>query len=331
MTQKQSLPAPRMLVLLCTHQGERYLPLQLRSLVEQTFAPEAVVVHDWGSTDGTRSLLHEFAFAMANRFAVHIVQHEQAPGPCASFLRALDQVLEEHEPFDLLLPCDQDDLWHPDKLRRIAVAWTAQPDTDLLYSDVRLVDAQGRVLTPSYIGGKGALARRQDINHVSSLFVNVVPAMAMALSRRFLIAHREAWRQPGWVMHDWAWIIVAHLTGALVLQLPEALVDYRQHASNFVGGQTPTAHCYAAPTLRATWLQARHRVTAIHAQYRQCAALPQRYLRWPLSRCAVLWIVLSGRHFNAWRTFKVALGLALLWPGRDCPETGRSEQRCTRS
>lgn len=108
MTRGQSLRAPRMLVLLCTHQGERYLPQQLRSLLlEQTFAPKAVVVHDWGSTDGTRSLLHEFAIAMANRFEVHIVKHEQAPGPCVSFLRALDQVLEEYEQFDLLLPCDR--------------------------------------------------------------------------------------------------------------------------------------------------------------------------------------------------------------------------------
>lgn len=319
----EMLPTPRMLVLLCTHQGERYLAQQLRSLVEQTVVPEAVLVHDWGSTDATRALLQEFASAQAKRFDVHVILHEQAPGPCVSFLRALDQVLEEHERFDLLLPCDQDDLWHPEKLRLMAAAWSAQPETDLLYSDVRLVDAQGRMLVSSYIGRRGVLARRQDVDHTSSLFVNVVPGMAMALSRRFLLMNRAAWLRPGWMMHDWAWIIVAHLTGARVLQLPEALVDYRQHTTNAVGGQAALALGGTAPSLRNTWVQAQQRVAAIHAQYRQCAvwpgALPQRKLRWPLGRWAVIRLVLHGKHFSAWRTVKVALGLGLLWPGNASP------------
>lgn len=323
-------PPPRLLVLLCTHQGERYLPAQLRSLAAQTLQPTTLVVHDWASTDGTRALLQQFAqaqttaqtkarneaHATAPHMAVRIVLHDEAPGPCRSFLGALDTLLSEGDEFDLLLPCDQDDLWHPDKLRCLADAWSADRGADVLYSDVRLINAQGQVLAPSYIGPQGALARQQDVAHASSLFVNVVPGMAMALTRRFLTDHRQAWQWPQWVMHDWAWIIVAHLSGARVLQVPQALVDYRQHGANAVGSRRPGA----LRTPLGMWRQARQRVGLIQRQYRQCSAwpgaLPQRRPRWPLGRLALAGLILRGRHFGPLRTLKVALGIALLWPGR---------------
>lgn len=220
-------PAIRIVVLLCTHQGERFLDRQLASILGQTSPCQALEIHDWGSRDGTPALLAEFRQRHGGTLPTRITTHDEAPGPARSFLAALGQTLRSRDDFDYLMFCDQDDVWLPHKLERFRDAIRRNGRPDLVYSDVSLIDAEERVLRPAMLG------RPIDLHHPGTLVLNLVPGMAMAVSRQFLDRCAAFWSEPGWLMHDFAVCVAAYLTGATVCHIPESLTAYRQHAGGF--------------------------------------------------------------------------------------------------
>ena len=52
---------PKIDILMATYNGEQYLPVQLRSLQNQTYRNWRLLVHDDASTDATLSVLRDFA------------------------------------------------------------------------------------------------------------------------------------------------------------------------------------------------------------------------------------------------------------------------------
>ncbi len=309
----------RLAVLLCTHDGDRFLPAQLASLWAQTRRPDVLFVHDWGSRDGTRAVLQQGLRAAPAGCAVHLELHEDAPGAARSFLAAIGHSLHANVAFDHLLFCDQDDLWAPHKLATIEHTLLQRPSLDLVYSDVALVDADDRLLAASYLGPGGAFGRPMDIAHLSTLFVSTVSGMSMAVSRRFLQRHAGAWSSPDWVMHDWAVTIAACLTRAEVAFVPEALVRYRQHGGNLVGG---TGRHRGLRSLSRAWREGSAYVARVQRQYAACARQPS--LQGPgclrlepgIGRFAVAWTVLRGQSMRLLQTCKVAAGYALFWSAR---------------
>ncbi len=306
----------RFAVLLCSHNGEPFLDEQLSSLMTQQKLPDLLFVHDWGSQDGSYALIERHRAAAERKglaCAWYTHRHDEAPGVTRSFLSALQTCLATSHEFDYLFFCDQDDVWHPQKLRRFAEVIEASPELDLVYCDVKLIDAQGQLLAAHYLGPRGAFGRPMDVHHPATLFVNSVSGMSMALSSRFLRRARAAWDLPDWFMHDWAMTIIASLTQAPVAFIPESLVAYRQHAGNLVGGVGRQRLSWAE-----VWRKARADVQRTRRQYQMCASLPPLLLgARPLppepGRIAVSLTILRGRSFRWLKTLKVAIGYALMW------------------
>jgi glycosyltransferase involved in cell wall biosynthesis len=314
MPPSQRAPAPRFLILLCAHNGAAHLPVQLQSLTCQTYPAHAIEIHDWASSDATRDILRSYAAASADATQICLRFHDEAPGPSISFLRALRSVLAQPQDFDYLLFCDQDDVWDEQKLEQFAKVVQRNPQLDLIYSDVSLIDAQGREIAGSYLGPGGEFGRPMDMLHPSALFVNVVSGMSMGMSRRFLEQGQLAWSRDEWVMHDWAMCIWACLTGAHVQFLPLSLVGYRQHAANQLGGVGPHRATLPPTTL---WRRARADVHRVQRQFDMCASLPARLPLAGLSprvgRWAVALTILRGRTFAWPKALKVALVYWLFW------------------
>lgn len=317
MTERHADRWPQLAVLLCTHNGQAFLAAQLDSLFAQSWPGGHLFVHDWGSSDGTRALLERYRLAAPAGWVMEVVLHDVAPGAARSFMAALQDCMASSASFDYLFFCDQDDVWHPDKLQVFAEAIRARPILDLLYCDVQLIDADGRVLCETYLQKGGAFGRPMDVLHASTLFVNTVSGMSMAMSRRFLQHGQAAWRLQDWFMHDWAMTIFACLTQAEVAFIPHSLVGYRQHAGNLVGGVggRPGRRSFAA-----VWRQARADVLKVERQFLACAGLLDLTrvpgLKPGMGRFEVAAVILRGRSFRLLKTLKVAIGYALFWPGR---------------
>ena len=143
----------RVLVLLSTYNGERYLREQLTSLFSQEL-PEGtelrILVRDDGSSDGTIAILREYE----EEGRLSFYRGERNLGPAGSFLSLMKRAEhyewgeERAEARTYYALCDQDDVWLPDKLSRALslLLETGREEAALYYGLPRLVDAELRPL-----------------------------------------------------------------------------------------------------------------------------------------------------------------------------------------
>src|SRR4051812_8879073 len=94
---------------MATYNGARYLPEQLQSFLCQTVMPDELVVCDDVSTDGTVSIIQEFAKSTA--INVRLIVNECNLG----FTRNFEQAIQ-HCTGDVIFFCDQDDVWFCQKI-----------------------------------------------------------------------------------------------------------------------------------------------------------------------------------------------------------------------
>ena len=216
----------RISIALATYNGEKYLAEQLDSLLLQSLLPSECVICDDGSTDGTLEILRNFA--QKAPFTVHIHSNPTRLGYRENFLYCASLCTGEFVGF-----CDQDDVWLPTKLQRVAEAIEHHPHLSLVVHQGQVVDAQLRPTGQHY----PQVARAQtQAKLTGEPFVNI-PGFAMVFKRELLHAcpwdHRPSdpntYDLPA--AHD-TWILfIAEVLGDVVF-MPESLVLYRRHDNN---------------------------------------------------------------------------------------------------
>jgi hypothetical protein len=142
----------------------------------------------------------------------------------------------------LLAPCDQDDVWRPDKLARLRAAMA--PGVTLAFCDLRIVDAHGAVRSTTYWRG-----RRPTWDDLGELLAtNVVTGAACLVRRDVLDVALPFPAELDDSFHD-HWLACCALALGELRSVPEALVDYVQHDANVTGwSQAP-----GASTPKAAW------------------------------------------------------------------------------
>ena len=224
----------RFAVILCSHNGARFIGEQIRSILDQAM-PVTIHVHDFASRDGTRAVLDALHLQAGKRMTVTF--HDQAPGAAASFLVALRHTLQRLPDDALILFADQDDVWCPEKLvtitREITRRGLSPAEPFLLFHDVTVVDADLTPLRPTYYTGNPFMVPR-DLDRRRLMMANPAIGHTMLLSTP-LARVVAAWPDSeGYLMHDWLAILIASRIGRIE-HIPEALSLYRQHDSNVLG------------------------------------------------------------------------------------------------
>lgn len=215
-------------VAMAAYNGIRYLDAQLVSIVRSMGAADELVVIDDGSTDGTWQRLCD---AAASDPRIRVYRNDANSGVRATFERALR--LARHE---LVFLADQDDIWAPGKREAVVRAFLADPQCVLVVTDALVVDADDRVLLPSFMASRGGFAG----SFLDTLYRNRYLGCAMAVRRRLLDAALPIPRLAP--MHDmWLGAIAPRI--GRVRYLPIPLLRYRRHASN----ATPLAHRTLVP------------------------------------------------------------------------------------
>ncbi|MCX2747051.1 glycosyltransferase family 2 protein [Arthrobacter sp. MI7-26] len=228
----RTAPSDLVVVLLATFDGARYLRQQLDSIAAQSHRHWRLIVADDGSRDGTLAIVESFADDHPDR--VRIVRG----GPAGSARDNFFRLLRIADPAPYFAFCDQDDVWSFDKLERL-VLQCQQDEAEhrdqpcLVYSDLKVVDAQLGILNPSFLDQ--VRARPHDITHKTLLAENAIPGCAMlfnaALADVFRAREFDARRA---IMHDW-WLGLLASTVGHISYIPTPLVNYRQHDANALG------------------------------------------------------------------------------------------------
>ncbi len=222
-------------VVVATFDGEQHLPEQLRSLVEQRRPPDEVVVVDDASSDGTMAIVERFAASAP--FPVEVVRHDAHRGTSATFAEGLARAAG-----DVLLYCDQDDRWHPDKVAVVVERMAAQPDALLAFSDSHLVDVDGRQTHRSrwWLAGFGPRqVQALERDPLGLMLARQVVAGCTAAIRRELLPALLPFPEGvhpalGDMVYDrWTSLLAAAAGPVLAIDVP--LLDYRIHRAQQIG------------------------------------------------------------------------------------------------
>lgn len=224
-------------VALCTYNGARFVAEQLRSILAQSSPADQIVISDDGSTDATLEIVRVELAAVGSSAPEVVVLENPAPlGVTRNFEQAVLACTG-----DIVVLCDQDDLWAPGRLERVTGEFAARPGLLLLFGDARLVDVSGVPLGHTlfeaieFTSGEQREVRRGRMLDVL-LRRNVVTGATAAFRRSLLDV--AAPFPDAWVHDEWL-ATVAAITGEVDF-VPEPLVDYRQHDSNEIGAAPPT-------------------------------------------------------------------------------------------
>jgi glycosyltransferase involved in cell wall biosynthesis len=215
--------APLVAILLCTKNGSRFLPEQLNSIASQTHKNWQIFASDDGSTDSTLSVLLQFAESYAGRV---FLRDGPRNGFSKNFLSlAADPTIKA----EYFAYCDQDDIWHDEKLTR-ALTWLQRIPKGIpgLYgARVSIVDESGRKR------GRSKLFRRTP-SFENALVQSIAGGNTMVFNR----SAKRLLERAGplnVVAHDWWTYLLTSAAGGAVHYDPDVSVRYRQHQRNLIG------------------------------------------------------------------------------------------------
>ena len=198
---------------------------QLDSLREQTHRNWICAISDDSSDEDAFAALRS-EISGDSRFVVSRSDHRL--GFYGNFERALSMAPATA---DFVTLCDQDDRWHPDKLKRL-LGRIAGP-TQLVYSDARVIRPDGRLIHSSYWTSR----RNNHTNFASLLLANSVTG-ASSLFRRDLLDDAlpfpPSLARP---FHD-HWLAIVALARGEIGYVDDPLYDYVQHEGAVIGHAT---------------------------------------------------------------------------------------------
>lgn len=220
----------KLIVLLSTYNGEKYIRQQLDSLIAQSLPNVEILGRDDGSKDGTCEILEEYA-----KRGVLCWYAGRNLGPARSFW----QLLRDAPEADYYAFCDQDDVWDADKLE-VAVSALSQIETAIpaLYcGDVRVTDEQLRVLSESMV-------QPMQTDYAHALVQNLAPGCTYVFNRtaRELLCRYDTMCY-GLELHDWTTYQIVACFGRVVYDSAPHM-SYRQHGGNVIGANQTTARAW---------------------------------------------------------------------------------------
>jgi glycosyltransferase involved in cell wall biosynthesis len=217
--------SPKVSILLCCYNGERFLSDQIQSFKDQTYTNLDLWVSDDGSHDLTLSTIKHSLSTWQD--CIHTIRTGPSEGFAANFMSL---ITHQGINSDYYAYSDQDDIWEADKVQRgVSLLEKIPSSIPALYcSRTRLVNANNHEI------GLSPLFSKQT-SFANALMQNVGGGNTMILNRagRDLLADLS--KDIRMVSHDWWAYLIITGCGGKVIYDPHPSVRYRQHESNLVG------------------------------------------------------------------------------------------------
>ena len=216
-------------VAMATYNGEKFILNQLESILNQALKPDEVIICDDFSTDSTVEIVKNFI----NKYSLtswQIYVNEKNVGYIKNFAKALS-----YTNGDLIFLCDQDDLWHNDKISVMSKIMEENRNVKALASSYKLIDAEGNEIIGQfekfYTPKSGK--ELEKVKYKNALYYNVAQGCAEVIRSDLKKAYCEnlkAFTLP----HDWAINMLAFEQDGLYF-LNKELFSYRIHSNNTTG------------------------------------------------------------------------------------------------
>ncbi|WP_296028648.1 glycosyltransferase family 2 protein [uncultured Treponema sp.] len=195
-----------------TYNGEKFIRIQLESILSQLGNDDEVVISDDSSTDKTVEIIKSF-----NDSRIHLLENNSFHSPIYNLENAL-----KNAKGDFIFLSDQDDEWTVDK---VSVCMEKLKDCDLLIHDANIVDGNGNQTAESFF----------KLNHTKkgkfyNLLKNGYLGCCMCFSKKLLnnfLPFPE--KLP---MHDIYIGNFAAFNDYRIKFIEDKLIHYRRHGNN---------------------------------------------------------------------------------------------------
>ena len=217
----------KIIILLSTYNGEKYLKEQLDSLFSQTYKNFEIIVRDDGSSDKT---LEKLKF-----YDIKLLSSDVNLGIKKSFETLLKYAYENSDA-EYFMFCDQDDVWNNDKIEKTLEEMKRLEKLYgnniplLVHTDLEVVDENLKIISSSMWKYEYILPQYNTFNRL--LIQNTITGCTMMINRE--LAKKSLDIPEEAIMHDW-WIgLIASCFGK-ISYLEESTIKYRQHGKNTIG------------------------------------------------------------------------------------------------
>ena len=234
-------------ILLASYNGEAYIREQIDSILNQTDECWHLTVSDDGSMDQTAEILDDYVRRYPNKIA-RVCSGRKYGHARDHFMWLIQQCEAEY-----IVPCDQDDFWYGDKIKKFRDLMQRMESTHgaetpiLIFSDQTPADAKLQPLCDSLM--KMQKQYTDEIDWRALVFQNIVTGGACMFNRALAKLACRCEDVSQMIMHDWWLAIVAARFGE-VAYLDESTGYYRQHEHNSVGAKKTQSVGYIADRIR---------------------------------------------------------------------------------
>lgn len=216
---------PKLAIILCTKNGERFLNEQLDSIENQDYKSFDLFISDDSSSDRTLEIIH--SFKKKSKINKIFILEGPSNGFALNFMKTLNKIKNRYDYFAF---SDQDDIWLSNKIRSaVDVLRSLNNELPNLYcSRAIYINEKGNKIGMSPLFNKPPSFRNalvQSIAGGNTMVFNSLSAEALAeINLNFEV-----------ISHDWLlYQIVSGSNGKVIYdQNPKIL--YRQHSKNIIG------------------------------------------------------------------------------------------------
>ena len=218
----------KIVILLSTYNGEKYLKEQLDSMFSQSYKDFEIIARDDCSSDETINILKSYN--------IKILDTDKNLGAKLSFSTLLNYAVRNTDA-EYFMFCDQDDIWKNDKIEKTIKIMKELEKTNsdlplLVHTDLEVVDEKINLLAESFWKYE---KRDPSLNSLNRLIIqSTVTGCTMMINRK--LAKLSLPVSENSIMHDW-WISMVASSFGKIAYLEESTISYRQHSSNDTGSK----------------------------------------------------------------------------------------------
>jgi len=214
----------KILVLMSTFNGQKYLELQLNSIKNQENVEVYCLVRDDGSSDSTLSILKDFQKKWKN---LNYYTGKNI-GTAFSYFDLMNKAKIEYEFIEYFAFSDQDDYWKPNKIMAALQFFDKQSQPILYCSNLTLVDESLKNIGPMY---------RHEIEGISkkSILVERMGTGCTMVFNSAALNHLLKFQTTKKILHDRWFILTMLFCNQQIIFDNNSYILYRQHAANVVG------------------------------------------------------------------------------------------------
>lgn len=203
-----------------------YLRVQLESLNAQDYPHLRVLLLDDSADEETHAHIATLAEQTLTAHPYRLFRNEKNLGVTGTF-----QKLTQLSEADLLAYCDQDDKWLPEKISRL-VSLCRNPDITAAYSNLAIMDGQGRTIHPTLQAMNPRFTHKSGANLFPYFLQDNCVTGCTLLVRREVA--QSALPFPAAYVHD-QWLALCAAARGGIAYDPAPLIRYRLHGGNVIG------------------------------------------------------------------------------------------------